>query len=170
MELMEEDVKAADLVRRSSFKKLEQIKGSCVLVAMITLAASTLGSLQAVSCCSCVPKCKHTRQTAAPPDCRRHPPAQVLWVGISFQQSASTVYFRKVRCWIQVNAAGRVWEFGAVPASCGRGLHLLLLAHCSRGCSPHCRGPQVPACPQDSHPCRFRACIPAARRRRGGWA
>ena len=31
--------------------------------------------------------------------------AQVLWVGISFQQSASTVYFRKVRCWIQVSAA-----------------------------------------------------------------
>lgn len=30
----------------------------------------------------------------------------VLWVGISFQQSASTVYFRKVRCWIQVRGAG----------------------------------------------------------------
>lgn len=30
----------------------------------------------------------------------------VLWVGISFQQSASTVYFRKVRCWIQ--EAGRL--------------------------------------------------------------
>ena len=26
----------------------------------------------------------------------------VLWVGISFQQSASTAYFRSVRCWIQV--------------------------------------------------------------------
>ncbi|KAL4448891.1 hypothetical protein ABPG77_007608 [Micractinium sp. CCAP 211/92] len=30
----------------------------------------------------------------------------VLWVGISFQQSASTVYFRKARCWIQ--EAGRL--------------------------------------------------------------
>ncbi|PRW33021.1 DHS-like NAD FAD-binding domain-containing [Chlorella sorokiniana] len=30
----------------------------------------------------------------------------VLWVGISFQQSASTVYFRKVRCWMQ--EAGRL--------------------------------------------------------------
>ncbi|KAI3430498.1 hypothetical protein D9Q98_005093 [Chlorella vulgaris] len=30
----------------------------------------------------------------------------VLWVGISFQQSASTMYFRKVRCWIQ--EAGRL--------------------------------------------------------------
>lgn len=28
----------------------------------------------------------------------------VLWVGISFQQSASTMYFRKARCWIQVRA------------------------------------------------------------------
>ncbi|KAL4422791.1 hypothetical protein ABPG75_008988 [Micractinium tetrahymenae] len=30
----------------------------------------------------------------------------VLWVGISFQQSASTMYFRKARCWIQ--EAGRL--------------------------------------------------------------
>jgi hypothetical protein len=28
----------------------------------------------------------------------------VLWVGISFQQSASTMYFREVRAWIQVGA------------------------------------------------------------------
>jgi hypothetical protein len=32
----------------------------------------------------------------------------VLWVGISFQQSASTMYFRKVRAWIQVGG----WKAG----------------------------------------------------------
>lgn len=32
----------------------------------------------------------------------------VLWVGISFQQSASTMYFRKARCWIQ--EAGRLGQ------------------------------------------------------------
>ena len=29
----------------------------------------------------------------------------ILWVGISFQQSASTAYFRNVRRWLQVKLA-----------------------------------------------------------------
>lgn len=38
----------------------------------------------------------------------------ILWVGISFQQSASTVYFRNVRKWLAVRGglAGACW--GAV--------------------------------------------------------
>ena len=31
----------------------------------------------------------------------------ILWVGISFQQSASTAYFRRVRGYLQVRAASR---------------------------------------------------------------
>ena len=38
----------------------------------------------------------------------------VLWVGISFQQSASTLYFRKVRAWIQVGGQERGCRLCAV--------------------------------------------------------
>jgi hypothetical protein len=31
----------------------------------------------------------------------------ILWVGISFQQSASTAYFRRVRGYLQVRAASK---------------------------------------------------------------
>ncbi len=90
MELMEEDVKAADLVRPST------------------------GCRSAL--CSCFSALRDGCNALCPPslvgaECRHaflsipSLPLQVLWVGISFQQSASTVYFRKVRCWMQVSAA-----------------------------------------------------------------
>ena len=40
----------------------------------------------------------------------------ILWVGISFQQSASTAYFRNVRHWLQVRGAGRPPAVGAPAA------------------------------------------------------
>ena len=50
----------------------------------------------------------------------------ILWVGISFQQSASTVYFRKVRHWLQ--EAGRLGVVQAVVNPSDEALWNLLTA------------------------------------------
>lgn len=43
----------------------------------------------------------------------------ILWVGISFQQSASTAYFRNVRRWLQVRLVRRVAQaLGSVRTAC----------------------------------------------------
>ena len=57
----------------------------------------------------------------------------VLWVGISFQQSASTMYFRKVRAWIQVGGWSCSLEQVPILCSALRGVCCVLLGG-SLGC------------------------------------
>lgn len=54
----------------------------------------------------------------------------ILWVGISFQQSASTAYFRRVRGYLQVGASFASDEDHEISqhADCNRSLAERLLA------------------------------------------
>lgn len=67
----------------------------------------------------------------------------VLWVGISFQQSASAAYFRKVRCWIQVRGLGRPFCLGW-GEGCGRGLAYWEAATLRWSCSASRQAPAAP--------------------------
>lgn len=170
MELMEEDVKAADLVRGQESARQH---------------ASMLPSSAGWSEQGCEVSVRRAPACVLTPEPCTLPAAavQVLWVGISFQQSASTVYFRKVRCWIQVSAAlvlcGSQLAAGggcSRPAvGCSGTLAHALVTH-SYHCS--CHGSsctmllalRTTALCHSAGPEHCCSLFLAARRRLGGWA
>jgi hypothetical protein len=94
----------------------------------------------------------------------------VLWVGISFQQSASTLYFRKVRCWIQVRGGSQGGGLAGCVGCSTASAHAAELG-LGFGVEALCRSVALELPTRNSHVVEHAACALAPTRRRlGGWA